>query len=881
MINNDYQELFHRLKSNLQQQSQPLNENDIDKQIDLLKGLLITNESSPEMRQFFGLSEAFDIDKVNFSQLKKELETYFNVSFEKAAIILGELQKERNNTWWTDGEKNLNELYYWKRYRDYISKDFPLNVVQTINTDTDAIINNLAKPSEVIFERYGMTVGHVQSGKTSNYSAVIAKACDAGYKFIIVIAGGINNLRNQTQVRINEAIVGKQNGELVGVGKLGGVEKSKEPITLTTPERDFNKGDADLSKGGINFDTTSVPVIMVIKKQTNTLTNVIDWLKSHYKGKVEDYAMLMIDDESDYASINTKKEDKPSTINRKLRELLGLFNRSAYLAYTATPYANIFIDHKVDTEDYGKDLFPSDFIIALNAPNNYFGARKIFLNNNEKHIVHIKDNEPNLPLKHKKDDYLLGLPNSLYEAIRVFLINIAIRDLREQNNKHNSMLIHVSRFTAIIQSVSTYVERYLEVLQKDVTAYGLLSNPSELSSIIKTLESTFNHKYDTVEFNWKQVLAQMVYNIKSVVVRDIHQLTKTKLVYTNKQRINVIAVGGTSLSRGYTLEGLHVSYFLRTTAMYDTLMQMGRWFGYRFGYEDLCKIYIKSEMEENFANIIEATEDLFDHFRQMEDENMTPRDFGLSVKQHPDSALQVTARNKRKNTKDYYFEMNLDGSQKETIWLKKDKIVRDKNLIVAESLVEKLVYKRIDSTNSKRSNLWLDVDKKHISNFLEEFSVYEKDPIYNTSKMPIGFIRKYADDINTTWDVLLATGQSEIIEIAGVEFKKEYRVMKYDESDFIKANNRQIAAAKVEKILFEPEIARENSAKKLRGKMKKPLLVIHIIDTDESKYKNLVAFGISFPGGIKSESRVIKHTINSVFVENLINATKEYGDDIE
>ncbi|GMQ56266.1 Z1 domain-containing protein [Vallitalea sediminicola] len=874
----NYQKVKKNIKSKLQDLEPPLQANTIKENIYEMRNLLEDNQMRNRMLSFFGLSADFYIAEEDWERMIRELEMHFDVQMDKGFLIQGYEQQKRNNSWWTDGAKNFKELNFWNRYKEYMGQDFPPEVVRTIDTDTDVAMNNIADPALNEFSRYGMVVGHVQSGKTANYSALICKACDAGYKFIIVIAGGINNLRNQTQVRINEAVIGVQNGKLVGVGRLGGNRNDSIPSTLTTTETDFNKRDADKSKGMINFDNISVPVIMVIKKHTNTLTNVIDWLSANYKNKISKHAMLMIDDESDYASINTRGEDDPTTINRKLRQLMSLFDKCAYVAYTATPYANIFIDYKVDNNQYGRDLFPKDFIVALNAPNNYFGARKIFLENNKKYIIHIEDNEDKIPLRHKKDFNIMGLPDSLKEAIRIFIINIAIRNLRGQNGKHNSMLVHVSRFTAIHIKVSFFIENYVQNLKDEIISYGALQEASSLSDDISQIEESFYKVHIDIGHSWETVLEEICIIIRSIKVREVHQKAKIPLEYTNESGVNVIAVGGASLSRGFTLEGLSVSYFMRTTAMYDTLMQMGRWFGYRIGYEDICKIYMSKQMETNFASIIEATEDLFEDFGRMADAKKTPNDFGLSVSQHPDSALQVTAHNKLKHTKDYYFNMKLDGAEKETTCLKKDEKIRNKNLKVVEDFVLKLINNKIGQHEiSRKKNLWKDVDREHIIEFLDNYEVFASNPIYITSKMPIDFIRKYANDIDTKWDVLLASGSYGKHTIGNITFRKEYRTMT-DKDTYLEANRRQISSESLEKVLFSIEESAGKNRKDLRAIMKKPLLVLHIIDTDKEDIKNLAAFGISFPGGINSGGKLIRHKINSVYVDQIIQDMKEERD---
>jgi len=875
---NDFEQVYLFVKQRLQTFEQPLEEGKIREMVLQTKALLV-NDDTNIMLSHLGLPASSDLVDEDWERMIRDLEMHFDVKMPEGFIIQGEDQQKRDTKWWSDKEKGNNELYYWSRYKEYIAQNFSPEVIQTINTDTDVVMNNISDPKLSKFTTYGMVVGHVQSGKTANYSALISKACDAGYKFIIVIAGGINNLRNQTQVRINDAIIGSQEGKFVGVGKLGGTKIEKTPSSPTTTTQDFNKRDADKLMGLFNFETINVPVIMVIKKNTNTLTNVINWLNAKYKNKIANHAMLMIDDESDYASVNTKDEDDPSTINKKLRHLMSLFDKSAYVAYTATPYANIFIDYRVDNDNLGLDLFPKDFIVALNAPDNYFGARKIFLEEYDNYVRHIQDNEGVLPLKHKKDTDIFNIPNSLKEAVKVFVINIAIRNLRGQSGKHNSMLIHVSRFTNIHVKVAFYIEEYLKAVIDDVISYGLLDSASAYSSYIRSLEETFIKEYDSLEFRWKEVLAEISAFIKTIIVREVHQKSKIPLEYLPDEALNVIAIGGASLSRGYTLEGLTVSYFLRTTKMYDTLMQMGRWFGYRIGYEDICRIYMKKSMGKSFRYIIEATEELFDNFRRMAEAKKTPNDFGLSVTQHPHSSLQVTANNKLRHTTDYYFNMNLDGSEKETTCIEKDEKVLASNL----NVIDKLIYRLETNPNLSRDGdkyLWKDVDKKLVIDFLDEFRVYSLNPVYYSSKMPIEFIKTYALEVNTNWDILLPTGKQLNEEYSNdvISFKKEKRTGMKDEENYLEANQRHISTGTLEKVLFSKEESKDKSRRDLRAMMEKPLLCLHVMDVttkNGDEYKDVPAFGISFPGDVDDDPNIVKAKVNQVFVDQLIADMKD------
>lgn len=887
---NSYQYIKNFILAKLKRVNGVLEKNKISEEIKNTRDL-ISEVDLEIVAKFLSAPEILMLSNSEWNRMENELEEYFDVEVDKGTLIQGEEQQLRDTTWWTNTEKQKNDGYYWKRYNEYIGKSLPPDVVRTIDIDTDNIMNNIGNPSIESFSRYGMVVGHIQSGKTANYSSLICKATDAGYKFVVVIAGGINNLRNQTQKRLNEAFVGHNEKDQVGVGKLGNIRRELIPISLTTTYLDFNKQDAEKNSQGLNFDNVNAPILLVIKKHTKTLDNVIEWITNQYnKKKIANHAALLIDDESDYASINTKDEENPTTINYKIRKLLSLFKKSVYVAYTATPYANIFIDHNAEKDSIGKDLFPKDFIYSLSAPSNYFGAKRIFLDSDKKYLRVIDDYSNSIPLNHKKDFELQSIPDSLYEAMRVFIINIAIRSLRHQGGKHNSMLIHATRFTRIHQQIAIFVENYVNKIRKEINSYGSLNNAESYSEIIKSLKETYEHKYNNLEFNWQEVLDSICNIIDSVVIREVHQGPTVPLEYKDNEVTNAIVIGGTSLSRGFTLEGLSVSYFLRNTIFYDTLMQMGRWFGYRTGYEDLCRVYMTYDMMDNFACIINATEELFDTFKRMRDEKKTPNDFGLAVRQHPDSILQVTARNKQKNAEDYYFEMNLDGVAKETSWLSSDLNTRKNNLKAINNIIKRLQDDKNIPSKINNSYLWIDVDKKNVIDFLEEFKVYT----YNTDsyglkfRMPIKFIKEYVRNQDTKWDIALYSGEGNNYSIDNISINKEKRRVNCRDG-FYEVINRQVSSGNAEAIVFPDNERKKLGSKRsnIRQKMIKPLLMLHILQVKDEKTKseledgNLAAFGISFPGTGKSRSRTILLKINSVYVEKLISEelSQEESDD--
>lgn len=820
----------------------------------------------------------------DWSRMKRELETHFDVKMDVGILIQGEEQQSRDSTWWTSIEKQQNKKYYWDRYKKYLQGSLPAEVIKTLDEDTDVVMNNIENPSKSVFSRYGMVVGHVQSGKTGNYAGLVCKAADAGYKFIVVIAGSMNNLRNQTQERLNEAFVGKTNGMQVGVGK-GNTDNNSVPFSLTTIERDFNKQDADRASQNTNFEGINVPILLVIKKNTTTLNSVISWLQKQYKNKVPDHAMLVIDDESDYASVNTKEDEDPTAINKGIRTLLNLFSKNAYVAYTATPYANIFIDHEAENDKYGLDLFPRDFIYALEAPSNYFGARKIFLDSNDKHLEIVTDYEDYIPIKHKKDHELLSLPDSLCEAIQVFILNIVIRNLRGYGKSHNSMMVHATRFTLVHQRVASLIGQYLETVQKEVVSFGKLQNPENNSDHIHYLKSTYVKKFDTNEFDWDKVINKLTDIIDTIVIREVHQKTTVPLEYRKDVATNAIVVGGTSVARGFTLEGLSVSYFLRNTIFYDTLMQMGRWFGYRIGYEDLCRIYMPPEKVTEFAEIIQATEDLMKDFRLMSENKWTPNDFGLAIKENPDSALQITARNKQKNVREFYLSMRLDGKAKETSELSSEISDIDNNIKLIKNLV-KALGKPSDSIS--KSFLWKSITPNVILDFLSQFKTFQSDPLGLMARMPIEFVKEYVKNRDTKWDVALYSGQGEPYFLSdNLSILKERRKMYVKSDGRYQMQNRQVSSGGSESISLSSEVRKEvgNDRRAARKQMHNPLLMLHILEPDfdqtEGKPDTLAAFGVSFPGDALSNEDTVKLKINTVYYNNLLQEleSQEESDD--
>jgi hypothetical protein len=849
-----------------------LDDGDIDKEINEFKEFLLLVTSGPDIlkQHVFNGFEYSDLSESEWDDLGRELKSDFNVSWDEGYISQGEEQQNRDTTWWTDRVKHQGENYYWDRYRKYTLKGLNKSIVDVINLDTDTIVNNIGDPEDNKFDRYGMVVGHVQSGKTGNYSALVCKAADAGYRFFVIIAGDKNNLRNQTQDRINETFIGECDGnKQCGVG-IGDSNKKKKPVSLTLETGDFDAKTAE-RLAPLNLDNLSAPIVLVIKKNASILSNLTEWLERNYKNVISEHAMLVIDDESDYASVNTKKASDPTSINSKIRTLLSLFHKRAYVAYTATPYANIFIDYKAENSQYGKDLFPKDFLYTLDAPTNYFGGKEVFIKNPDRYLVKIDDHQDILPVKHKIDDHLESLPLSLYDAIRVFLINVSIRNLRGHNNKHNSMLIHVSRFTIMHITVASEVEEYISSIKKAVVSFARLPSYRQESEHFKDLETTFNKQYVNkdieLEYDWSEVLDSLHQCIETIIIRQVHAKKTIPLEYNDLQPVNVIVVGGTSLSRGYTLEGLSVSYFLRGTMFYDTLMQMARWFGYRSGYQDLCRIYMTLDMMDNFTHIYEATKELFDSFIEMADQKKTPYDFGLAVVEHPSSALQVTARNKMNNTSQKDVAMRLEGLLKETAWIGKEQKDIDSNLKTVSDFVLDL-NKKSNPETLGRSYLWRDVNWNDVDFFLQNFIVFTSDPFGVNSKMPIEFVKGFVLDNKGEWDISLHGGIGKKYKVGDLEIATEERKFK-DKGGYFEVANRQISSGNSEAISIPDRKSIGSDRRKARCfPGRNNLLMLHILEL-EGDNGFVAAFGVSFSGDGSSGDKTIRLRMNKVMSDEI------------
>ncbi|MFR0899451.1 MAG: Z1 domain-containing protein [Anaerobutyricum sp.] len=839
-------------------------------------------------------------------------------------IDRGHCLKEKDHTPWYMAAKAELPSNFWDRYRIYLQKEKHWNkdTVNELDKTTDEIMDLLGNPDSANSFLYrGLCIGDVQSGKTSTYIGLINKAADAHYRVIILLTGTIEKLRRQTQQRIDEGFIGLDSyaftleKDSVQVG-VGSIDPNTSGWAVTSTTSDFNAATAKKIVGQLS--NINAPVIFVLKKNKSVLEKLEHWLRFYNANKTTkkiDLPMLLIDDEADNASVNAKKDDEVTAINKGIRKLLVLFEKANYVGFTATPYANIFIDPDTEQEMLEHDLFPRDFIYALEAPSNYIGARSIFGNDAPYgYMLESNDDcESVLPLKHKKEDVLTYMPKSMEEAITAFFICNAVRDLRGDTKSHRTMMINISRFIAVQNQITRVVDSYVRDAKREIRNYYLTGVEALQYDIFKLMKQVYEKYFagfasdpeysDLKHFTWEQIQEAMYPAISRIEVRTINGGNAPKnLDYENYEKkpndigLRLIAVGGLSLSRGLTLEGLSTSYFYRNSSMYDTLMQMGRWFGYRGKYRDLCKIWMPDESMAWYSYISMATDKLRAEVRRMQNDNMTPTDFGLAVRSDIQGLL-VTARNKMRTAKDYETVVNFSGEVVETRYVYSSKEILQRNYEETELFLNDLATSysvhRNDPDLALKSYQYLNVAKEKIVDFLSVYSAHTLNIDFSITEL-LSMFSEDDQQIFDYWDVLIASGLSTTpaIEFANLMLppvKRNFAYRKDTKSLQMSGKNSRLGSKDLAKGGLTKATVAKMEADKEDGKsfneefyfntgMKRnPLMVIYPVklapkETDsEYETKKKIADSIDFPivgvsigipriSGKKRE--VIKYKIN-------------------
>lgn len=878
------------------------------------------------------LADAFGIDQTTVADALKLLHARFSIRMEMGQTIQDE------HVPWLGTRRATIDPFYWNRYHQLLLRSgWSPRVAATLDRSMDDLLDLLGNPAdEGSWKRRGLVVGDVQSGKTASYSALLCKAADAGYKMVVLLTGTLENVRRQTQERLDAAFVGLDSraflakGQLkqktlIGVGLLDG---RRNGVVFTSRDSDFRKTIATALN--ISLEAVREPVLVVTKKNKTILNSLAKWLREKNADRAGhiDVPLLLIDDEADNASINTRQNPGETTaINAAIRDLLALFKRSSYVGFTATPFANIFIDPLSATSMLGDDLFPKDFIHLLEPPSNYVGMNSLFSlidpeqpeeGENEAWAAGLRtidDADHWLPLDHQLDVIPGPIPETLLTALRHFILSCAVRDLRTQNKVdghekgvHRSMMVNVSRFTAVQNQVTDDIYSELERIRQQVRLYGKLSaREASKSPEIRKLEELFTLEFPGCGFDWAKVLGVLHEAASPIRVQAVNQGTgAASLDYSVLDAapgVRVIAVGGNSLSRGLTLEGLCVSYILRNSKAYDTLLQMGRWFGYRDGYGDLCRLYLSEDAESWYRHVSDATNELKRDFARMQRQKATPAEFGLRVRTHPDTLL-ITARNKMATgieVVDEVRDISLAGRGIETARLYADKRRNDDNF----NIVDRFLMDLIDTVGPPETSphggalIWLDVPASLVGQLVGDFVVhplnhdFQGDAIADFLKEAV----KRGDAQLSSWTIALPTEGTKgsvtprLRSGLAVDAKKRRVLLRQLQSLLVSGNKARVgsrtdvrhglSAEQVETVTRAEREAnpglKDVPEDAYRAVMPSPLLIIYLLrgverdgkETTETEYKGglvLPALGLHFPGAkdLNAPRRYLSYRLNRV-----------------
>lgn len=636
----------------------------------------------------------------------RELNDQIQSAQTPVAVVAGNIES------WYPGPRD--EDRNWSALVDILTEEgWDDDMLRDLNDSSTKVVANLPNPTgDGEYQCRGLVLGYVQSGKTTNFTAVIAKAADAGYRLFIVLSGIHDALRQQTQDRLNDQVW----------------QPNSDMWHRLTNDEDFKPTD--------NVDalltTQNQRVLAIVKKNGPRLRALKKWLFEARPELLDACPVLIIDDEADQATVNTAKPDRqPTTINRLIREIVNEVPKSAYVGYTATPFANVLID----PQDY-EDLYPRDFIVDLPRPAVYIGPEAIFgrepldfdededSDDGHDFVRSVNSSEiDDLRPKgaKKRHDFEPKITESLDSALRYFLLSTAARRVRGKGNLHATALVHTSQHIDVHERTAEAIQQHLEWLAAKIGN----ADPALLEALghqwTEECEKVPAGDFGLDVIAWADVLENLpAVSVAAEVITDNSRSTE-RLDFDDKNPRVIVAVGGNTLSRGLTLEGLSVSFFVRTASAYDTLLQMGRWFGYRNGYADLTRIWMTDEMRAWFHHLATVEQEIRYDVERLETEHLTPEQFGVRIRTHP--KLAITSAAKMQNAR--RAQVSYAGRRVQTIlfdhenhgWLN-DNIEAGRALIAATDGCLR---------RPKGSGLTVirGVDVRHIIGFLSAYNFHE------------------------------------------------------------------------------------------------------------------------------------------------------------
>jgi len=659
------------------------------------------------------------------------------------------------HTPWYPGPKASDR--FWPPVKAILQDRLGDKAVTEIDKITSLTLSKLSPPGASRFSDRGLVVGYVQSGKTTNFMALAAKAADAGYKLIVVLSGVTDILRDQTQARVDDVLIGE----------------SDEWFPLTRRGEDFGHS-AGAAALFTKFDGA---LVAVIKKNPARLRRLRDWMTGAGKLAMQYAPLLLIDDEADQASIDVGQAARTSTINKLLREILQ-HPRSAYVAYTATPFANLLVDPRNEN-----DLYPRSLIVSMPKPEGYFGPERLFggIDSPDDPGLDIIRTIPAGEAVAARPPAGLGavktwmpsLGSELRRAILWFLLSTTAKRHRNGKGQHSSMLVHTSMLSEAHFRTRDVVSEALEAVRVGIATNdaATLLELRELwiSEAPRVPAGLFGH----ASISWDELASGLRATVDDIDVVVDNYKSADRLTYGGESPTTAIVIGGNTLSRGLTLEGLTSSYFVRSASAYDTLLQMGRWFGYRIGYEDLCRVWMTDELRGWFRDLSRVEQEIRDEIARYRREGLSPLELGVRIRLHPD--LAITEAAKMRNAVNASLSYSGRNPQT-TIFKRLDAQRLDRNLAAAKSLIESIPRYGGELTQffaggSLKQTLpgYRDVPAELILRFLEDYE-FDEDQREMTRDLLTSYVKEELQSGSLEkWRVVIMAGPNgEKVDLPGI-----------------------------------------------------------------------------------------------------------------
>lgn len=695
-------------------------------------------------------NELRDEDEEAFSHYKTILINEAKLRIQKESTRKGVSTKKENWFWLDSLYKDAQWDAFLKMQKSW-SKE-RLNAVSKQSAEIVNCLSNPRKPDTNAEEATvkGLVYGNVQSGKTAHIAALIAMYASSGCNLIIVFSGITKNLRLQTQDRLRHDL---------GIDDLGCYD-------LITANSDL------LGKSEQNIQGRIVgnkPCIGVFKKSPAALKRLHSYLnRVNDKSFWNKRQVLVIDDECDQYSLNVKpmyKDDETgeeferSTINNWIVKILNTFERYCYVGFTATPFANVL------NELPGKDsLYPKDFIYPLDMSEKYYGAKKLFgsaladpsqpeLTMDAVNIINDEDLNPKL-------NSFEDIPKSMQEAVIYFILGTACKYYRGIKD-HSSMLVHLDMKIAVHSQLKQLFDnyfyqvltRYKELKDKFESIWNKEKDriPFSTVKILFGYDDSSSPKYVVPEFDDLQIYINEVINKLKVIVDNSATKQEDRLHYDSDKGNVYIVIGGNTLSRGLTLEGLLVSIFYRTNSLYDTLLQMGRWFGYRIGYEDLARVYTTQKIAFKYSELANIEDELREEFSNYTFDT-TPEEVSVKIRTLP--SLQITRKMAMQAAKS--TGINYSGHRPQTLFFPR---FDNKWLLHNQKVSYDFLSTLGNHTTKNRMPLFENIPADKISSYIESLNICEENKSCQKELLLKFFAKAHKQGFLKKWNIVVLSNK--------------------------------------------------------------------------------------------------------------------------